>query len=799
MELDGRYRLDRLAGTGGTAEIWHGADRLLHRPVAIRIPRRSGPDVTDQFLTDGRTAARLVHANIAAVWDVGLAELPDRGETPYVIMELADGPSLDVRLEPGHPAGPVAWRASARIGAQVAAALAHAHGQWVTHGGLTPAKILLSDIGAKVIGFTGDTEYDPAAAAADVRALGTVLATGVGGRAGDGAPATLFELVERCLSADAAARPSSDEVALVLAELSGTSVDLPAWLSEAAESRRTAVLAAIRPDIPRDGHPSLASRLFRPGRFPRFGQAAGRASGRNGSRHAAADGAARPADVEFVNLDRAAFADHATDAGGRVARLGYVDLDPATFGRHAAESRASAADSRASAADSRASAADSRASGVGSSASGASGVDGRVSGLDGRVFGAGDHAAGSGRRVHSDSSPTVHSTYADLVGADDEFRDQNPTVFAAYVPDTESQPRPSVRSAHFTEPDSVPTVRAGHVADTDSDRSVRSLRSSRSSRSWLSSRSARASGSGAGVAGSGRFASLWPARFASGAAASGAGGSGGGRLVASGAAASGAGGSGASVSGGGRLVASGASGSGASASTSASGGGRFAGWGSGGGRFAGVGGFARAGAVSGNEFVRNVRAFVRGDGTSQSRRWAFRTGAVTAGLAVVLAGAVGAVGSSVNGSKPWFGRVPQVAAVPPAIDTAPTPQDAAPLPSTAPTTAGPVPTATVAATAKNRPVTSTTHPTHTTTTAPPVIPPTESSPKPSTSPTPTATKSPTPTTSPTTSPTATLSPDPTDTDPSPPADVATDPGTQPATSGPPPGFTDVSGSTAISD
>ncbi|MFB9412535.1 protein kinase family protein [Dactylosporangium matsuzakiense] len=656
MELDGRYRLDRLTGTGETAEIWHGADRLLHRPVAIRIPRHTGPDVTDQFLAGGRTAARLVHANIAAVWDVGLADLPERGETPYVIMELADGPSLDVRLEPGHPAGPVTWRASARIGAQVAAALAHAHGQWVTHGGLTPAKILLSDVGAKVIGFTGDTDYDPEAAAADVRALGAVLAACVGGRVGDGVPATLFELVERCLSADAAARPSSDEVALVLAELSGTSVDLPAWLSEAAESRRTAVLAAIRPEASRDAHPSLASRLFRPGRLARFGPA-----GRATNRRAAASGSSPdrvgahradgPVDVEFVNLDRAAFADHATDAGGR--RLGYVDIDHAAFTRHS--------------------------------------------------------AAG---REHCDSSPTVYSDYAALTAPDDRFDgflDQNPTVFAAHVPDGV----PNLRTGHFADVDADPgAARQGRPAgDADSDRAVRSLRRPRA-----------------------------------------------GRLAAAGA----------------------APGTGPAAPGS--------GW------------SARLRAVGDHELVRNVRSFVRGEGSSQPRRWAFRTGAVTAGLALVMAGAVGAVGSSVNGSMSWFGRAPQVAAVPPAIDAAPTAQDVAPAPSTAPTTEGPKPTAT-ATTAKNRPVTSTTHPTRTTTTAPPVIPPTEGSTRPTTSPTSTPTTSPTPTKSPTTSPAPTEgSPEPTGTGTPPPAGVETDPATTaPATAGPPPGFTDVSGSTDLSD
>ncbi|WP_433607052.1 protein kinase [Dactylosporangium sp. CA-139114] len=325
MELDGRYRLDRVTGTGGTAEIWHGADRLLHRPVAVRIPHLSTADVTDRFLTGGRIAARLVHANIAAVYDVGVADLPERGSTPYVVMELAEGPSLDVLLGEGA----LSWREAARIGAQVAAALAHAHGQWVTHGGLTPAKILLGELGAKVVGFTGDGEFDPAAAAADVRALGGVLAGCVGGQVGGGAPAELFELVDRCLRVDAAERPSSDEVALILADLSGTTVDLPAWLSEAAESRRTAVLANLRPDAHHADRRSRAARLSRSLRSgssalaDRFGNAARAMRSERAARPAHADRAGTPEDLIRPAGDLA----WATDPGRSVTGRPDLDLD----------------------------------------------------------------------------------------------------------------------------------------------------------------------------------------------------------------------------------------------------------------------------------------------------------------------------------------------------------------------------------------------------------------------------------------------------------------------------------------
>ncbi|MFG2041826.1 hypothetical protein [Dactylosporangium sp. NPDC048998] len=250
MELEGRYRLDRLAGNGATAEIWRGYDALLRRPVAVRLLRPDRPGRAEEFLAAGRTAARLTHSNVAAVYDVGVAELPLRGETPFVVMELADGPSLAERLA----AGPLAWPEAARIGAEVAAALAEAHGRWVSHGTLIPAKVVLADVGAKVIGFAGDMLDDPDGASADVQALGALLAACFDDRPGHRPPDALVAFASRCLSPEPSLRPSSDEAALTLAGIAGASVELPAFLTAGAETRVDAA-------VPRTGRPRARGRM----------------------------------------------------------------------------------------------------------------------------------------------------------------------------------------------------------------------------------------------------------------------------------------------------------------------------------------------------------------------------------------------------------------------------------------------------------------------------------------------------------------------------------------------------------
>ncbi|WP_432838396.1 protein kinase [Dactylosporangium sp. CA-092794] len=222
MELEGRYRLDRRIGAGATAEIWRGHDTLLRRPVAVRLLRADRAGDARRFLDGGRIAARLTHPGVVTVYDVGTTDLPARGPASFIVMELAAGPTLAARLD----AGPLSWSETARIGAGVAAALAEAHGQWVCHGALVPAKVILTEVGAKVLGFAGVVSDDFDGPATDVRALGALL-TACLDSPGPPPPADLTAFVVRCLNAEPALRPGSQEAAAALAGFADATLDLP--------------------------------------------------------------------------------------------------------------------------------------------------------------------------------------------------------------------------------------------------------------------------------------------------------------------------------------------------------------------------------------------------------------------------------------------------------------------------------------------------------------------------------------------------------------------------------------------
>src|ERR1700738_209095 len=75
-ELQGRYVVSELIGTGGYATVWRATDKELNRDVAIKRLlrdnwRSASADEIETVLQEGRNAARLKgHKNIVEVYDV---------------------------------------------------------------------------------------------------------------------------------------------------------------------------------------------------------------------------------------------------------------------------------------------------------------------------------------------------------------------------------------------------------------------------------------------------------------------------------------------------------------------------------------------------------------------------------------------------------------------------------------------------------------------------------------------------------------------------------------------------------
>jgi predicted ATPase/DNA-binding CsgD family transcriptional regulator len=132
----GNYRLVRLLGSGGFAEVYLAEQIYLNTLAAIKVLNTQlTSDTMGNFLREARQLSHLEHQHILRVLDFGLAQ-----ERPYLVMEYAPGGTLRQR----HPRGSrVPLQAILSYVTQVTTALQYAHDQGVVHGDLKPENLLL--------------------------------------------------------------------------------------------------------------------------------------------------------------------------------------------------------------------------------------------------------------------------------------------------------------------------------------------------------------------------------------------------------------------------------------------------------------------------------------------------------------------------------------------------------------------------------------------------------------------------------------------------------------------------------
>ena len=145
----GRYEVLRRLRAGGMGTLYLARDPDLDRLLAIKFLNddlTSDPELRERFSREARAAARLRHANIITVFDVG-----ETGSRPFIAMEYVPGESL---------AEMVARRASLSLPQKLALAddlcngLAHAHDAGVVHRDVKPANLMIDRDGTlRIVDF----------------------------------------------------------------------------------------------------------------------------------------------------------------------------------------------------------------------------------------------------------------------------------------------------------------------------------------------------------------------------------------------------------------------------------------------------------------------------------------------------------------------------------------------------------------------------------------------------------------------------------------------------------------------
>ncbi|MCI4062465.1 serine/threonine protein kinase [Micromonospora sp. R77] len=315
-----RYRLIDQIGAGGMSVIWRARDEVLDRIVALKVLAPSlaaDARFRDMVREEARSAAQLVHPHVTSVHDYGETLAPDGSITSFVVMELLSGEELEDRLTEG----PLPWPQAVELGAEVAEALAAAHRLGIVHRDITPANVMMTQVGAKVLDFgiatrigAPDEDEDggtfgtpayvaperldgaPAQPATDIYSLGVLLHETLTGQvpypadtweqlgaaleSGEppsldgvpGLPSPVADICLRCLSRDPRRRPTAHQVAVVLrdqllpadpqaATMLSPTVTLPALAAPAPPAATATTLPSPGPTEPvDDGTPAGGGR-----------------------------------------------------------------------------------------------------------------------------------------------------------------------------------------------------------------------------------------------------------------------------------------------------------------------------------------------------------------------------------------------------------------------------------------------------------------------------------------------------------------------------------------------------------
>lgn len=136
--IGGRYKVIRSVGRGGMGTVWLCRDEVLHRDVAVKqvnpLPGEAAATAV-RAMREARLSAALNHENAVSIYDI-----VDFEGSPWLVMEYVPSRTLSAILR---EEGPLSVPRVARIGAQLASALASAHALGIIHRDVKPGNVLI--------------------------------------------------------------------------------------------------------------------------------------------------------------------------------------------------------------------------------------------------------------------------------------------------------------------------------------------------------------------------------------------------------------------------------------------------------------------------------------------------------------------------------------------------------------------------------------------------------------------------------------------------------------------------------
>src|ERR1700754_889712 len=162
--LADRYELaEHINDDAAGRQVWRGVDVVLRRPVAV-VLRSPGGDSAQEMLQAAVTASRVIHPNLAGVYDA-----IDEETRAYVVREWIDGEALrELVVE-----GPLGADQATSIAHSVASAVAAVHATGMVHGNVHPGTVMVGADGRVVLADARATEGGTPET--DIRALGGIL------------------------------------------------------------------------------------------------------------------------------------------------------------------------------------------------------------------------------------------------------------------------------------------------------------------------------------------------------------------------------------------------------------------------------------------------------------------------------------------------------------------------------------------------------------------------------------------------------------------------------------------------